>query len=189
MKKTIILDIDDTVVQWKNGFVKWFEDTKGFEPVEGIDVLPYNLEHVYDISVPEITKYIQEFNSSKHFGDLEFFEGAKETLEVLKDEYHLVAVSSCGDGRDTYLERVRNVGSYFNHIHLIPLMHSKHDHIIYHLDDVVFFLDDSLKHVEVARNSGINAFHYGTDINSWYQVYETIKEIENNVNHYNFYNL
>lgn len=163
MNKNIILDIDDTLLGWSEGFVNWCRVTGEipsshvFDRRECVETLPFltgNGQWHMD--------RVLAFNTSQAFAQLPIIPGARELVRDLQASgASLFVISAAGTGcaiteelRTSQLHQV--FGNVFDTIMVIPLGASKKEFV----DDISassLLLDDSLRHANDQTTAGRDA--------------------------------
>lgn len=152
MYRNIILDIDDTLLGWSEGFVNWSRATgeissshvfKRHESVEHLPFLTGNGQWDMD--------RVAAFNLSQAFAQLPVLPGAVELVRDLRlSGARLWVISAAGTGKaitDFYRRKqLRQVfGDVFEDVLVIPLGASKKE-FIEKIGANSLLLDDSLRH-------------------------------------------
>lgn len=109
--------------------------------------------------------YIDSFVATKYYDKIKFLPGAIETCRRLIGDYNgAVHVCTAGALSDVAARGLRNrlyenIGG-FNEVYFIPPLGSKKDYYAYvsalYPDDNVIVVDDSLRHINSARDLGLD---------------------------------
>lgn len=191
--RTIILDIDDTMVNWREGFADWLRSRHGVSaPRENLhsyqfcyDLLELHGRFCFDV-------WVNEFNESEAFGNLTIKDHVDSVICELRTQgYKIVAISSCGDSQKTHDRRMENIGHLVDTLHCLPLLGDKEQALRFYKNEAFMFLDDSMEHIEKAKKVGIPcAFLYNEQgeghINNWsellHKLYRGIIDVTKNGN-------
>lgn len=143
-KKKLIIDIDDTILEWRNAFFKHYRDCE-------ID-----------------NSSVAKFNQSSHFSELKPVEGSYLALSKLKKYYDIVAITSCGTHPTTIKLREKNIqkmfGDLVDYIEYLPLGASKIQKLReYDPSSTSLYIDNDEANIIDARNNGIRSFHFTGD--------------------------
>ena len=171
--KTLILDVDETLLGWAEPFKRWMF-RRGHDAV-GPGCVTYN-----GLSRYEIMRLIEIFNLSEHFGGLKPMPGAIEAVAALQDSGKFektVVLSACGVHPTTQLHRLLNLSRFFvfDEFYAIPLEASKEDHFRRLSRGVV--IDDKQHHVDAGTTAG-HSSHLIDPVNGrgWYTILKEIVE-------------
>lgn len=158
MQKIILTDIDDACVEWSKHFRKVFRETTGHKPsaVDASETTAYG-----HLSIPELERYILDFNQSEHFENLTPKAGSDRILPQLKKEgWTIVGITACGNDQRTMDLRWKNLNKVFgdgvfSDVRFIQWYECKSEH----LSDFQNcpFIDDNIKHAETAHKMGHQA--------------------------------
>lgn len=159
MNKILLTDIDDCIVDWSTHFRKVFRQETGHVASK------YNSSETHafgHIPIPELEKYITDFNKSVHFENLLPKANSYEVLNKLKSEgWTIVGITACGTNVDTQNARWKNLKNYFGEhtfsdVRFIEWFECKSQH----LSDFnnCPFIEDNVKHAETALTMGHRPF-------------------------------
>ena len=159
LDKIVILDVDDTVLQWYRGFLNSPVNHKFLANAN----LPYcgKSRRVWDDA-------INDFNSSPQFGELESVDGAKEFVHrILSCGYQIVFLSACGTSDTIYDRRVENLCNVLDltendfALKTLPVHASKVDAVKRFTTDrhydVALFVDDMKHHCDEIKKLGVRS--------------------------------
>lgn len=154
----ILTDIDDTILQFADGFQKWAIG-KGYEMQGHVRDMP--IETAIPCTRAEAEELIVEFSLSEDMANLEPEVCAVAVLPMLKEKgYEFVAISSCVNTDLVMDYRIRNIqkafGFEFKEIHLVGLGESK-ENFLKHYDHAVW-VEDNAKHSAVGASMGHRTF-------------------------------
>ncbi|WP_210498607.1 hypothetical protein [Vibrio crassostreae] len=171
-KPVLVFDVDGVCLIWFANLPNFLEE-KGICAENVIAALETNSF----LSLEEIFKQgcdnknfamLDEYNSSKHVGNLPAFEDkAVEVLGDLSKGFKLIALTCIGS-TDTHhnlrkgnLEAIYGEGT-FDQVICIDLGESKEDYLreIAKTGEVVFFVDDSAKHIYEAERAGVKGYQF-----------------------------
>ena len=130
-KKYILIDVDDVLLNWYSGFLR-FTKHLGLEPIN--DNTDYDLSKRFGLSSSEMTDMIQFFNSRWEFGTLDPLPNSREYIAALRERgYIFVAITSCSTDPITVALRRSNLywcfGDVFEDVHCVNLHESKETHL------------------------------------------------------------
>ena len=112
--KVLLTDVDEVLLQWCKGF-SMFMLNKGYKTKQKLPKY-WDLKNWLDpnLTQEEIQKLINDFNSSAEFGKLKPYNGARETLEIIRSKgYAIVAISSCSDSKEIIALRECNLEAHY----------------------------------------------------------------------------
>lgn len=181
--KTLIFDVDDTMVEWRLGFADWLGSRKKLMSVPKQNINSYQFCYdIIDIHGKELFDgWVRQFNESEEFANLQFKDNMENAISELRQEgFKIVAVSSCGDSQKTHDMRMDNIGHLVDTLHCLPLLGTKEHALKMYKNEALLFMDDSKEHIEMSCNVGIRyswLYENGVDINRWHVLTKTIKEI------------
>lgn len=125
MKKILLTDVDDTLLDWLSGFISYagqvLNRNYSGRPTN------YQLEDYLGITGKEVVNLITTFNEGViNFGMLKPISNSDKYLpEFHKAGWQIVAISTCASSNQAHLLRKRNLvnvfGDIFSDIHLLPL--------------------------------------------------------------------
>lgn len=155
-----ILDCDDVLLDWQNGFTTYLADRDiGLDPA-GPQV--WNLAEWIGCSDEAARSWVARFNGSASFGKLAAMPGARDVVWALRDAGHTISVlTACGDAVGIPRMRVQNLATVFGSdtfrsITILDLGTSKFDALVRaatcHGENIVF-VEDSFRHAQ----SGVEA--------------------------------
>lgn len=184
---TIITDIDDTILNFADGFQEWVE-AKGHKTHGQLRDL-CSIQELLDCGRESVDDLVIEFSLSESFRYLKPEVCALRALPLLNSMgYDFVAISSCVDGPVVAEHRVHNIeevfGFEFKAIHLTGLMKPKVDFLKSY--DPSFWVEDNGGHAIIGAEMGHKTFllnrsyNEGTDhpditrVNSWNEIFDLV---------------
>lgn len=123
--KTILVDCDDVLLEWKQGFRQFLAVHHKIETAAaGPD--DWCMGNWLGCSPERAIELVQEFNASRYFGELVPTFGSMTALNDLYARgWHVAVVTSCGCDPVSVVRRTRNLTLVFRHliddIHCVPL--------------------------------------------------------------------
>lgn len=187
MKKHILCDIDDVILNYSMGFLAFHN----YETPKGENRYIHLKEYVnepWDI----IDTMVQDFNTHEEFSNLEPFKQSFHYLNKLKEDgYGITLISKCG--ADKRIEELRHdnlrthFGNYFfNDIFLIENHDSKYDHLRQFENSGYIWLEDNIENYYIGESLGLKSLLLKTQFNNhdddfisevdhWNQVYYVVK--------------
>ncbi len=164
-KLNVILDIDDVVLNWLDGFKNWLADDQGIIMAIPPTGLRYSaIEQCFqDVSRSEVFRLISEFSRSPSFAHLQPYPGTRSFITAISDAgLNINALSACGDGITADLRRAGLV-EYLGWredwpFRALPLGSSKFDALKNGFaSGTGIMIDDHHGHVMSARRAGLDA--------------------------------
>jgi len=125
MRKILLTDVDDTILDWLGGFISYAGKVLN-RSYQGRPT-NYQLDSYLGITGKEVGALIKDFNEqSINFGMLEPISNSQEYLPKFYNAgWQIVVISSCADTKQTHLLRKNNLtsvfGDIFSDINLLPL--------------------------------------------------------------------
>lgn len=148
MKKKIVVDVDDVVLDWTHKFRQFYE-------LEGECIhKPF-----YGFEKAVFDEMVETFNSTVHFGCLHRSDSVIGELDDPTQQ--ILFLSSCGDDENTLFFRENNLKRYFNwktgrySLKCLPLHSRKLDFLRENINDIECLYDDAWKNCVDAYNLGI----------------------------------
>lgn len=171
-----IIDVDDVILDWTNGFNDWIISNKGYNG-QRLYTLKQSLEQLNAVD------WAIEFNNSPEFSELEFIDGAIEGInEIFNIGFDIILLTSCG--QEVYESRKTNLSKLQSPFTLICLNFAeKKDNKIHELKPNLF-IDDNIHNARVASAYGMS-LHMQTGFNnpaeiqivkSWEEITKKIKK-------------
>lgn len=160
----VILDIDDVVLDWMDGFKNWLADAHNIILEIPPTGLRYSaIENCFPgLSRSEVFGLIAEFSKSQSFAHLQPYPGTKEfILAIAESGIGINALSSCGTGITEDLRRA-DLTEYLGwrkdwQFQALPLGASKYDALKDNFADAsATMIDDHYGHILSARRAGVN---------------------------------
>lgn len=147
-RPVVVLDCDGVLLDWTKGFGRWLEKTKGL-PVDPRGPFTYDLVNwIGAAGNAEAIDWIEEFNASDAFGQLESCWGAVLGVHRLAEFCDLHVVTSCGkDCAEKREENLRDTfgPTAFKSITCIGLTDNKINHLAAMINGgPSFFIEDNL---------------------------------------------
>lgn len=159
MTKTVLLDCDDVLLNWLEGFAEYVSAEIGREPnPRGPD--NWSMDKWLGIEPHEVADYIEAFNASPAFGELNAVGGAVFAVHDLLasfDDVRLHVITSCSSDWDTVEMRKRNLkrvyGAWvFDSVHCLDLGQSKEP--ILHAFEPCIWIEDNFKNALMGVKAG-----------------------------------
>ncbi len=146
MNKKILMDCDDVLLSWTQGFRKYLESEHSIITTSDE---PDNWNMVDWIGVPpgEVLEKIIDFNeNSPKFGELDPINGAVDAVRQLhEDGYDIDIITAVSSQPHVHERRVANLmdhfGSVFSDVHLVPVGMPKLD-ILKKYDPTIWIEDN-----------------------------------------------
>ena len=171
-KLNVILDIDDVVLNWLDGFKNWLADDQGVIMTIPPNGLRYSaIEQCFDdVSRSEVFRLIGEFSRSPSFAHLQPYPGTKSFITAIADAgMNVHALSACGNGITEDLRRA-GLAEYLDWredwpFRALPLGSSKFDALKDGFaSGTGIMIDDHHSHVMSARRAGLDAIWHRSNI-------------------------
>jgi hypothetical protein len=147
----IIVDVDDVTLDW----------TAEMSEFVGVDLTNTSkrIHECLDITFEEEVELIKTFNSSEKFGQLSLKPGAKEGIELLKSNFNIHFVTSCGASFITKQLRTQQLSSLFgNDVNFTFLdVHEPKNNVILDIKPIII-IDDNFDNVSFARLHGARGY-------------------------------
>ena len=120
MAKThVLLDIDGCVLDWEKGLKQFIsQHCPHIATAQGVDQQEYDLAKRYAISKAQANQLIWNYHTHKSFAELDALPNAQQALQLLADNFCLVAITACGSYPLTQQMRKQNLHSLFPHVFL-----------------------------------------------------------------------
>jgi len=156
--KTILIDCDDVLLQWSEGFRLFFEHRHQttLDPRGNAD---WDLKEWLGLDVYDVSREINEFNLySWEFGCLPPIAGAIEAIKKLNDlhKFEFVVISSCSTNLQTIALRRTNLfhifGDVFKEVHCVELGESKSTLLADYFP--TFWIEDNVKNALLGLEYG-----------------------------------
>lgn len=164
-----VIDVDEVVLQWGKGFDKYL---RTYHNYTGEDIATTS-KSLHDLNVHQ---YVQQFNVSKEFANLEPVDNAIYTLNLLiLNGYDIAFISACGDSNETFALRMQNLELYLDFtydLYCIPLDASKHA-LIDELQPTLY-IDDNAENVKAAMAHTPSVYHMATPYNTKNELFKYI---------------
>ena len=185
MKKYILLDVDDVLLDWFSGFNRYVTHL-GYKANGDTS---YDLSKRYGTTKKEMERIIKRYNKSWEFGTLDPLPHSQESLKKLKKKnYTFVAITSCSTDPATIALRKSNLywvfGDVFEAVHCINLGESKETHLAdykpsWWIEDKAENAESGLKygHRPILMSQPSNKNYNNKEIpkfDSWREIYEFI---------------
>lgn len=154
-----IVDIDDVIFDWTDGFDKWVRRYKNYTGVP----ITSRPDHIGTLFYEGI---YAEFNSSVDFESLNTIEGAKEALEEISKKYDIILVSSCG--LDFLKPRKINLEAHLPNLSYQLKLLNLHENKDYYINfyNPTLYIDDNMHNVTYSAEQGcINTYIFHTEFN------------------------
>lgn len=175
--KLILTDLDDVVLKWTDRFVVWVHGYLGLNPSTSLSDHD-NIEEWLDLPYSETHKFIQEFNESNWFMDLEPYNDALEYIPKISDKgYSFVAITACKDDNWTHQARTKNLaryfGSIFSTVHCVGLSQSKRRELSWYRPAI--WIEDKPSNAQAGFQEGHKAYLINRPRNVRHQVDDVIR--------------
>lgn len=171
MTEQVILDVDGTLLNWRDTYVEWLRSFNLYCPeTEEIDASEYNLKNYISVPDgktrifpvnPEFSNSLSEiFNQTYLLGKLPPMPGAVGVIRRLHSEgYRLKVVSSYTTQYEAMRTREKNLitvfGDVFQEITSLPLHSSKKEYLSKQ-DKNSYFIEDSIDNIKDAIEVGFD---------------------------------
>lgn len=156
---TILLDCDDVLLNWIDGFRIWAECRLGY-PLAASGPASWSMGQWLGVDDESAFALIVEFNDSANFGKLEPVDGAVEVLLELANSHPLHVVTACSMGPSVILRRSDNLhkhfGPIFQNVHYVDLGQSKAE--VLQTFEPAVWIEDSYKHALAGLEAGHRSF-------------------------------
>lgn len=172
-EKFLLLDIDDTVLGWTEGFKAYIEKKLG-KKLEGRQT-EYTMSSWIGLPDEEVKELVRDFNDNdEEFGNLKPIRNSEVFLPKFKDlGYDLVAITCSSAKEDSIKRRKQNIinvfGDIFTDVHCIPLSASKEEHLKQYPSS--YWIEDKIENALLGKKLG----HKGVMIR---QPHNTLREKE-----------
>lgn len=163
-RKVILTDVDNVLLDWTGGFKKWAVEVKGLTYIPGNDH-EYNLWLWFEEmdNLKEAMVYIEEFNNSEYFSELEPHEDARTMVQHLTNiGYVFIPITLMGNGKDTRDHRITNLSNVFgaecfdfDRMHAFAMNAEKTEAFIEYQDSGLFYIEDHTRHAHNAHEHGL----------------------------------
>lgn len=188
MKKIIITDIDECVLQWRKTFVEYIE--KNGIPTKGEISQYYDICDLVDADRDSLEQILYEFHTSTMFENLNVGYSADVYIPLLHDMgYEFIALTACGSVDEIKNRRISNIKSIFGDIFkdIICINHtdSKLDYLK-KLPNESIWVEDRIDNCEFGLEVGHRCFliHHPyndnpiskevTRVTSWEDIYNSL---------------
>jgi 5'(3')-deoxyribonucleotidase len=151
-EKTILVDLDDTVLAYSDDFQLWMEERGHFSHRRLKNL--YYVEEAFGITQDTAIARIREFEKSDRFGHLRAEPDARIVIADLRRRgFRFVAVTaaSCGTTEVRRSNLLKEFGFSWD-VHCVGLYASKQD--ILSRFDPTYWIDDHLKHAGTGADCG-----------------------------------
>lgn len=155
--KTIIFDCDDVLLNWQRGFTDWMFD---FHQIQLDPAGPQS----WDMNLwvgQNALPFVQQFNASPDFGNLQACEGSQQAIARLYAAGHSIhVITACSDHPEAIARREANLdrvfGDVFSSIICIPLGGKKADAL--RSLPLGAWIEDNVDHALTGREIGHRTF-------------------------------
>ena len=161
--KTIIVDVDDTIVHYTPAFFS-FHGHHDLRDGYYKDYVHYFNSVMNDdrYDVDRVQSMVECFNTSPAFAKLKPLPNAREALhELYRRGYDLHVVSSCGNHVLTERYRKENLkaefGDIFKHVHLLPTLAPKREILAQYDPEHTVLIEDNASNYLHARDLGMHS--------------------------------
>ena len=157
MFKTIILDCDDVILDWRLGFSLWMK-AKGWEVTNPYPTDQRMLGAFPGKSWDEIRVEMPDFNRSPAFSRLSFLPDAPDGVAALRESFPdstlVILTASGADPKTREMREINLAGLPFDHLIMLDLHGSKAEWLAQAVKPALF-IDDHPRHAEAAANLGM----------------------------------
>lgn len=160
MRKAIIVDIDDCILEYSSRLREYVNEKYG-KSIIGLST-EWDVNEWLRLGEVDSLSMINQFGDSWCFGTLDPMPGAVKVLnEFARKGVAIFGVTACGDSDLRKKLRMANIynvfGPIFEEISFVPLVGDKTQsvHNICKSYDVIAFVDDRMKNLDIVDNSGI----------------------------------
>lgn len=159
MTRTVVFDVDDVLVAWREAFYNWMKEN-GHAPAIAYDADSSwsMLDSFPQFDMDGLRVHIRAFNCSRHYGELPVVPHAEEAVArlraILGPSSRFVAVTATGSDPETRAMRrlqLRRFG--LDEVRFVNLGHSKMPHLEELQPDLI--VDDSPSVIKEALASGM----------------------------------
>jgi len=190
LKKILIIDIDDVLLDWTKSFDQFIRDKYAYNGIYLGDN-SQRLWEVLKIDRTDIDKVMKEHSELDRFKNLNYYKDAEELMNYSHLFNKIISVTSCGTTENIIMKRNFNIRSKFgvhiNDIIYLDFLNHKDEaikKIIKNNQDAeIYMVDDNVDDIKNAILFGVkayvykSAFHDSTDlptINSLKEFFEII---------------
>ncbi|ARB06132.1 phosphoglycolate phosphatase [Dinoroseobacter phage vB_DshS-R5C] len=161
MTSTVLLDCDDVLLNWLDGFRKYVAAKRGVEICER-GPTDWVMDEWLGTEPHETIQLIEEFNASPAFGKLEPVEGAQDAIRMMgvMSDYHvrMHVITSCSSDWATVEMRKTNLREHygfntFDSVHCLDLGQSK-ESILHAFDAPCLWIEDNIKNALLGVKAG-----------------------------------
>lgn len=162
MKKVIVTDIDDVVLQWEYPFHTWME-LHGYLKVNDPNGYQHDVSKTYNLTVKKTVDLVKAFNDSAAIGFLPPFRDSQYYIKLLheKHQYQFVAVTAASSDEYAKKLRIRNLKKLFGdntfiEYHILPLGADKRSILksLYAKYGPTYWIEDSPEHASAGQEIG-----------------------------------
>lgn len=188
--KTIIVDVDDTIVDYSTAFFNFhghYNIQQGYYKNydEYLNMLAGREEYDFE----RVQQMVEDFNISPEFANLKPRAYAREALHELKRRnFNLHVITSCGDHSKTKQYREQNLetefGNIFDDIIILPTMSSKTSYLKQYDSSTTLLVEDNVKNYLAAQELGMFSIlidHKFTHVPDNTYVHDDWREIFENI--------
>lgn len=193
---TILTDIDDTCLNWMDGFISYMNKRNGSNIQKVTSALDYNYmtwENFFGVEPGTMQQYIVDFNeNSWEFGCLNPIHSADSYMQMLHKDFGVkfVGISSCSNSANTKNLRMANLHhvfgmDVFEDVYCLGLGESKID--VLKKFDTSIWIEDRPQHAIAGSECGHHSIllddprvkkdldlkipDHIIQVENWYQVY------------------
>ncbi|QIW90164.1 hypothetical protein OLCHANIL_00067 [Vibrio phage V05] len=168
MKKTIIIDVDGVLLNWKAN-LPFFMMQLGM--LDNLNINGSNTDTdarslFINVSDMQLGKLIGAYNEHECAKYIPAYEDAYDALRELSDRYNIIALTKFSMSRTSWSNRVHNLNALFpgmiSEVISIEYFDSKAKYVekLCELHDVKYFIDDSLDNIrEIQERFDIECIH------------------------------
>jgi FMN phosphatase YigB (HAD superfamily) len=168
MIRTILLDCDDVLLNWLEGFAFFCADKLG-KVIDTRGPDDWVMDKWLGTEPHETIQLIEEFNASEGFANLGPVEGAQAALmQFCSTSLRFHAITSCSSDWDTVEMRKANLKRHyaglFDSVHCLDLGQSK-EAVLHAFDAPCIWVEDNLKNALIGVKAGHKTFMRQTSHN------------------------
>lgn len=181
-EKTILVDVDDTILHWRDGFMKYAIE-HGYKPLENKEWV-FDIGEAFGLKRHVTEQLITDFNSGHwRFGALDTLPDAKEVLNDLHRNhgYRFVAISSCMSHPTVVALRRVNLhhsfGDMFDEVHCLDLHEHKESYLSKY--EPTFWVEDRGEQADAGIKTGHTSFLLNRPWNRHFQSHPSVIRCNN----------
>ena len=169
--RTILLDCDDVLLNWLDGFRAHIMSKLGRDICEhGPE--KWAMHDWLGVDEHDVPAHIADFNSSPLFGNLDPIDGAVRMIGALSETADLHVITSCSSDDDTWNMRHENLkrhfGPVFSSLECLSLGQSKAESLARYSGNVVW-VEDNLRNALLGVELGHRTYLRRTSHNARFE--------------------